>query len=142
LYHARYDLRGQDRRVNFQHCATFNRYVDDSYKTTAKILTMFLEMYFVLMRVHFVAWFFGQVLTKKFLGQTVNWGPDLVWCSAAHMFNGMHGPESLSPSSLVFVHILDNDTKQLRKGPSIVTFTSKVMWLWIGFKAIQLSIIG
>jgi len=115
LYRARFDLRDRDRRVNFQHGATLNRYVDDSYKTTAKIPTMFLEMYFVLMRVDFAAWFFGQVLTEEFLGQTVNWGPDLMWCGAAHTSNGMHGPKSSSPCSLVSVNILDNDTKQIKK---------------------------
>jgi len=68
------------------------------------------------MRVDFAAWFFGQVLTEEFLGQTVSWGPDLMWCGAAHAFNVMHGPKSSSPCSLVSVNILDNDTKQIEKG--------------------------
>jgi len=116
LYRGRFDLIGRDRRVKFQHGATLNRYVDDSYKTTAKIPTMFLEMSFVLIRVDFAAWFFGQVLTEEFLGQEVDWGPDLVWCGTAHTFNGMHGPKSSSPCSLVLVNIPDNDTKQIKKG--------------------------
>ena len=68
------------------------------------------------MRVDFAAWFFGQVLTEEFLGQTVSWGPDLMWCGAAHAFNGMYGPKSLSPCSLVSVNIQDKDTEQIEKG--------------------------
>ena len=116
LYRARFDSTGRDRLVNFQNGALLNGYDNDSYKTARKIPTMFLEMSFVLMRVDFAAWFFGQILTEEFLGQDVDWGPDLMWCGAAHAFNAMHGPKSSSPCSIVSVNILDNDTKQIEKG--------------------------
>lgn len=43
----------------------------------------FLEMYFVLMDGAFARWFFTQILTPDFVNQASEWGPDLMWCTAA-----------------------------------------------------------
>jgi hypothetical protein len=104
------------RVLNFQHSALFNRYSDDSFKNTSAVSTMFLEMFFVLLRADFASWFFSQVLTEEFVDQSVSWGPDRMWCGAAYAFNSMHGIESSSPCSLVSLNALDKDTKQIDKG--------------------------
>lgn len=125
LHRARFGLRDRGRGVTFQHGATFNVYENDNYKTTRRIPTMFLEMSFEIMRVDFAAWFFGQILTEEFIGQEVDWGPDIMWCGAAHAFNDMHKHKSSSPCSLVSVNILDNDTKQIELGRSFGSAFSK-----------------
>jgi len=42
-----------------------------------------VEMYFVLFDGAFAKYFFDRILTPEFVGQSSDWGPDLLWCTAA-----------------------------------------------------------
>jgi GR25 family glycosyltransferase involved in LPS biosynthesis len=101
--------------LNLQSGAVLNQYGSDSFKNTTKIPTMFLEMFFVLLRADFASWFFAQVFMGEFLDQTTDWGPDLMWCGAAHTFNHIQGNVSSSPCSLISINALDKDTRQIAR---------------------------
>ena len=101
--------------MNLQSGAVLNQCWSDSFKNTTKIPTMFLEMFFVLLRADFASWFFAQVFMGEFLDQSADWGPDLMWCGAAHTFNHIQGNVSSSPCSLISINALDRDTRQIVK---------------------------
>lgn len=103
------------KRMNLQSGAVLNQYSSDSFKNTTKIPTMFLEMFFVLLRADFASWFFAEAFMGEFLDQNANWGPDLMWCGAAHTFNHIQGNVSSSPCSLIAINALDMDTRQIVK---------------------------
>mmetsp|Transcript_19012 Transcript_19012/g.40108 ORF Transcript_19012/g.40108 Transcript_19012/m.40108 type:complete len:627 (-) Transcript_19012:17-1897(-) len=51
-----------------------------------------LEQYFVLFQSNFAYYFFKMILTPSFVDQTVDWGPDMLWCQAAREWaDGNHG---------------------------------------------------
>jgi len=87
LFRARFDCTKMKQVIYFQHGAVFNYYNDESFKKTSVLSTMFIEQSFVLLRSDFTSWFFPQILTEKYLNhQSIDWGPDKMWCGAAYAF--------------------------------------------------------
>lgn len=104
--------------VGFQDGVLFNTYRQSDFQEVTSISVMNLEMFMVLMRSDFAIWFFERILTVEFLSQDVDWGPDLMWCSAAYSFgNNLRENlgKSLVPCSLVSVNVRHTNTKQIDK---------------------------
>ena len=90
---------------------------------------MTLEEFMVLLRTDFFSWFFKQILTRSFLSQDIDWGPDLMWCEAAHKFkhfNNFAGAKDSVPCTLISVNVVDKDTKQISKAKKAETHKSYV----------------
>ena len=119
LFRANFNRMDAKRAVNFQHSAVFNYFSEDNFNKTSSISTMFLEQGLVLLRADFASWFFSQVLTEEFVNQSVDWGPDCMWCGAAYVFNRMHRIASASPCSLISINALHKDTKQIMDNKKI-----------------------
>uniref|UniRef100_A0A7S2SZB7 Uncharacterized protein n=1 Tax=Chloropicon primus TaxID=1764295 RepID=A0A7S2SZB7_9CHLO len=80
------------------------------FESVEPLASGFIEQYFALLDGDFAARFFELVLTDEFLDQTLDWGPDLMWCSAAaHML-----PEKPA-CSLVPVVSEHLDTRKIEK---------------------------
>ena len=139
LFRARFDCTKMKQVIYFQHGAVFNYYNDESFKKTSVVSTMFIEQSFVLLRSDFTSWFFPQILTEKYLNhQSIDWGPDKMWCGVAYAFNHMRGNESPSPCSLVSVNALHRDTKQIDKGLTNMEDGSSKSYLQEGEKALNI----
>jgi hypothetical protein len=54
----------------------------------------FVEQYFALLDTKFASYFFGRILAKKYEAAT-SWGPDAMWCGAAHEWFQMQEPEQV-----------------------------------------------
>ncbi|QDZ22093.1 hypothetical protein HOP50_06g46330 [Chloropicon primus] len=53
------------------------------FESVEPLAAGYIEQYFALLDGDFAARFFELVLTDEFLDQTLDWGPDLMWCGAA-----------------------------------------------------------
>lgn len=115
--------------VGLQDGAIFNT-PRDTGKTVSSNPVMALEMFMVLMIADFAVWFFRQILTNDFLSQNVSWGPDLMWCSAAHDYGAKvksSEGKTLTPCSLVSVNVIHTDTRQIAKSKDFVSRGNKVL---------------
>jgi hypothetical protein len=87
----------------------------------------FVEQYFVLLDTKFASYFFGRILAKKYEIAS-SWGPDAMWCGAAHEWLQMEEQEQAAGSALtagqagtrqpcVLVPLVTNheDTRQIQK---------------------------
>mmetsp|Transcript_2105 Transcript_2105/g.4759 ORF Transcript_2105/g.4759 Transcript_2105/m.4759 type:complete len:439 (+) Transcript_2105:900-2216(+) len=80
------------------------------FESVEPLASGFIEQYFVLLEGDFAAWFFEGVLTDEFLDQTLDWGPDLMWCGAAADMHPEKPACALVP--VVSEHL---DTRQIEK---------------------------
>lgn len=113
---------------NFQNAAVFNRFDDRSFMMNSAIQTMAIEQGFALLSTNFSIWYFSQVLTDEFLGQVTDWGPDMMWCGAAHSYHmSQMGNYSSSVCSLIPLNILHANTKQLQSDKSYSRLGRKTM---------------
>ena len=78
------------------------------FHDVAPLPTDFVEQAFSLFRTDFAHWFFNKALPVEFLSQLSDWGPDFMWCQAAHEFF----PEKRISCSVVPVVALHEDTRQ------------------------------
>ena len=69
-----------------------------------------VEMNFVLFEGKFANYFFDHILTKEFIHQPSDWGPDLLWCAAAAEWSSRTG------CNLVPVVSAHEDSRQIDKG--------------------------
>lgn len=100
--------------VNLQDGALFNTRHEDNFHYKHSHPVMTLEEFMVLIRTDFAVWFFKRALTTHFLSQDIDWGPDLMWCGAAHQFLVKHDVgQDFTPCSLHPLNIVDIDTKQI-----------------------------
>ena len=102
--------------VGLQDAALFNTYQDSYFNDIQSSPVMGLEMFMVLMKSDFAIWFLKQFLTSHFISQNIDWGPDLMWCSAAldyQIYNVIE--DGLVSCSLVSVNVRHADTKQITK---------------------------
>ena len=101
--------------ISLQNGNIFNKYNSDGFINPQSIETMFLEMFFVLMRTDFAIWFFQQIFTEEFLNQNSDWGVDYMWCGAANDFNQINMNRYSSSCSLVSVNIKHDDNREILK---------------------------
>ena len=87
----------------------FRKHYPDAWASVQPQEIDFIEMYFVLFDGTFAKWFFSKLFERpEFLHSQSDWGPDLMWCGAAHDW-------STNRSSCVFVPVVSihYDTKTL-----------------------------
>ena len=104
--------------VNLQDASLFNTYQDAGFQHVSSNSVMTLEEFMVLLRSDFSTWFFKKILTRHFLSQDIDWGPDLMWCKAAYKyshFNHFAESKDFVPCTLISVNVVDKDTKQILK---------------------------
>lgn len=85
----------------------------DLFQGVIPLEVPFLEMYFVLMNGDFAHWFFERILTEEYVQQESEWGPDLMWCSAARSWARRRN-EQIPGCYLVPVVSKHEDTQQIR----------------------------
>ena len=114
--------------VSLQDGALFNTYRDANFQNVTSGPVLALGMFMVLMKPDFALWVLGQTLTSDFLKQHVDWGPDLMWCRAAHDYvsKTLSGNIS-SPCGLVSLNEMHADTKQIMKSKDFSDGGNKVL---------------
>jgi len=120
-------IRGSKNSTNYtvelQDGRLFNTPLDKDFQNVRGNPVMALEMFMVLMKSDFALWFFKRALTREFLSQNVSWGPDLIWCGAAHDFlknTNKSSEKAPLPCSLVTVNVIHLNTKQIQKSKNFV----------------------
>lgn len=110
--------------VSFQDGVLFNNYRHNDFQEVKSVSVVKLEMFMVLMRSDFTVWFFRQILTVEFLSQDMDWGPDLMWCSAAYSYGNklrLDFAKSLVPCTLISVNARHTDTRQIDKSNDFIS---------------------
>ena len=87
----------------------FRRHHASDFRRVNGIERPFLEMYLVLFDGRFIKWFFSEIFEEeKHIHKISDWGPDYMWCGAAHDWSHKRVPCVLVP-----VISLHEDTKKI-----------------------------
>lgn len=85
------------------------KWAHDIYKSITPLEVPLLEMFFVLMDGQFASFFFHLLDDQRFNSES-SWGPDLIWCQAAKIWNPSRPSCCLVP--VVSIH---EDSRQMTK---------------------------
>ena len=126
------NLSDLEHEIAWQDESLFNTYRSKNYQSVSSNPVMMLEMFMVLMKADFAIWFFRQALIPDFLSQDADWGPDLMWCGAAHDYQCSIGQASKeeTPCSLTSVNAIHMDQKQIIKTEDYKKSGKKVLRMY------------